>query len=135
MIGFDSLIAQERPVRQLKSALVGKRLPNAFLFYGDPGVGKKSAARAVAMACNCSELVANLGHVAKGTRKEPLFCQPCGECRSCKKIISGSHPDIYLVEPSGNHIRIDQIRSLCARIALKPNEALVRVVLSRLRIA
>lgn len=129
VIGFDSLIAQDRPVHQLKSALVSKRIPNAFLFYGDQGVGKKSAARAVAMACNCGEIAANRDRAAKGALAQPLFGRPCGKCRSCRKIISGNHPDIYLIEPSGNYIRIEQIRSLCAHLALKPNEALVRVVI------
>lgn len=127
VIGFDSLIAQERPVSQLKSALTGGRIPNAFLFYGDEGVGKKTAARALAMACNCIELVADRDSAPQDISARLQSCEPCGKCRACRKIISGNHPDIYFVEPSGNNIRIEQIRSLCARLALKPNEALVRV--------
>lgn len=127
VIRFDTLIAQERPVAQLKSSLTDGRIPNAFIFYGDEGVGKKSAARAFAMACNCKKRPANRGVAAHDTFARSWSCEPCGQCRSCKKIISGNHPDMYLIEPSGDHIRIEQIRTLCSRLAIKPNEARVRV--------
>lgn len=127
VIGFDSLIAQERPVGQLKSALTEGRIPNAFIFYGDEGVGKKTAARALAMTLNCDGRLADRGSSVHDTSARLLSCEPCGQCRACKKIMSGNHPDMYLVEPSGDQIRIDQIRTLCSRLALKPNEARVRV--------
>jgi DNA polymerase-3 subunit delta' len=53
--GFDSIIDQERPIRILTSLLVNGTLPHALLFTGIEGVGKKTAAVALAMACNCTD--------------------------------------------------------------------------------
>ncbi len=53
----------------------------------------------------------------------------CGGCKPCKKIESGNHPDVIVMEPSGAFIRIHQIRSLNALLNLKPYEAKMRVIL------
>jgi peptide/nickel transport system substrate-binding protein len=55
--------------------------------------------------------------------------QPCGSCNSCRKIASNNHPDIIRLKPSGPFIKIDQIRTLCQTLAMKPYEAAVRVVI------
>lgn len=41
--------------------------------------------------------------------------------------MAGNHPDFHLVEPSGKMIKVDQIRALCRKLALKPYEAATRV--------
>jgi DNA polymerase-3 subunit delta' len=48
---------------------------------------------------------------------------PCGKCPSCKKILSCNHPDIISISSAGPIIKVDQVRALCARLALKPYEA------------
>jgi DNA polymerase-3 subunit delta' len=73
------------------------------------------------MACNCA------GEISNTTRQEPNI--PCGLCKPCLKIEAGNHPDIIRVKPSGPFIKIDQIRSLCQTLALKPYEAKRRVVI------
>jgi DNA polymerase-3 subunit delta' len=55
--------------------------------------------------------------------------EPCLSCRSCKKIQTGNHPDIIQIEPSGTFIKVDQIRSLCRMLSLRPYEARQRVVI------
>jgi DNA polymerase III subunit delta' len=127
--GFDELVDQERPVRLIKAAIKNGHIPNAFLFTGLNGIGKKSAALSFAMACNC--LVFN--QVQAGSSQinstHSLSQVPCGSCGSCKKIISGSHPDIHIVRPEGSVIKVEQIRALCQRLSLKPNEASIRLAL------
>lgn len=44
-------------------------------------------------------------------------------------MISGNHPDVIHIAPSGSYIKIDQIRLLIDTLSLKPYEALCRVVL------
>jgi DNA polymerase-3 subunit delta' len=78
-------------------------------------VGKQTAAMAMAMACNCMAI-------------KPKH-NPCGCCKSCRKIESDNHPDIILLKPSGPFIRIGQIRDLCGTLAMKPYEARLRVVI------
>jgi DNA polymerase-3 subunit delta' len=119
--GFESIIDQERPVRILTTFLQNGTIPHALLFTGIEGVGRESTATAFAMACNCT------GESANTTRQEADI--PCGICKPCRKIKAGSHPDIIRVKPSGPFIKIDQIRSLCQTLAMKPYEAQRRVVI------
>ena len=126
--GFASLIDQDRPVRLLTAVLSSGNLPHAFLFTGLEGIGKKTAAMAFAMACNCLELKL-FSDQTSGRGFPPIVIEPCGHCRSCKKIISGHHPDIIFIEPAGDMIKVDQIRALCDRLTLKPYEASKRVAI------
>ncbi len=111
------------------AALKKGQLPHAFLFSGDEGVGKKSAAGIFAMACNCAGNQAPVRRTDDDQRPSEIRNEvPCGICRPCKKITSGNHPDYHIIRPSGAFIQIDQIRTLCRTLALKPYEATVRVV-------
>ncbi len=90
----------------------------------------------MAMACNCA---ANReGSDAERADSRPpdlsngnrsFTSQPCGSCKSCRKIESHNHPDIIRLKPSGPIIKIDQIRTLCRTLAMKPYEAAMRVVI------
>jgi DNA polymerase-3 subunit delta' len=100
-----------------------------LLFTGIEGVGKRTAALAFAMALNCSNRKKRLpvaDTTDGGAAHENMShetASACGRCRSCRKIVSGNHPDIIRVQPAGAFIRIDQIRELCRVLAMKPYEA------------
>ena len=129
---FDSITDQKRPVRILAAFLKKRNIPHALLFTGIEGVGKKDAATAFAMACNCTgEKRRRSESIDNATIKNdlPAAVNPCGYCRSCRKIESGNHPDIIRIKPSGASIKIDQIRGFCDTLAMKPYEARVRVVI------
>ena len=117
MPGFDAIIDQERSIRILTSLLTSRSIPHGLLFTGIEGVGKRTAATAFAMACNCT-----------GKRAEERG-EACGECPACRKIASDRHPDVLRVSPAGLQIKIDQIRTLCQALAMKPYEARVRVAI------
>lgn len=129
MSGFTSLVDQNRPARLLRSALSSGNIPHAFLFTGIEGIGKKTAAMAFAAACNCSGLKKSPVRQPEINAPDSDGPDPCGQCLTCKKIISGNHPDIILVEPAGAIIKIDQVRALCTRLVLKPYEARKRFVI------
>ncbi|MDY6790393.1 MAG: DNA polymerase III subunit delta' [Thermodesulfobacteriota bacterium] len=119
-------------MRILAAFLQKRSIPHALLFTGIDGVGKKDAATAFAMACNCiGEKTEPSELIDPSTAKTnlPIAVNPCGHCRSCRKIESGNHPDIIRIKPSGAFIKIDQIRGLCDILAMKPYEAKVRVVI------
>jgi DNA polymerase-3 subunit delta' len=127
--GFGSIIDQERPLRILTTILRGGNIPHALLFTGIEGVGKHTAAITFAMALNCTA-PAKIGKSAAQDEKEISTPNgPCAGCRPCKKIQTGSHPDIIPIKPQGQFIRIDQIRDLCRILSLKPYEARRRVVI------
>lgn len=107
-----------------------------MLFTGIEGIGKTTVARMFAMACNCVgkavPVAPDAGNVSKTLSVSlslPLPLGACGRCRSCRKILAGSHPDVIRVEPSGQFIRIAQIRELLSTLAMKPYEAKLRVVI------
>jgi len=125
---FESIIDQEQPIRLLKNILLNNTIPSALLFTGTDGIGKSTAALVFAMACNCegSGTTPNNGHFSDDYL--PVV-DPCGCCRSCMKIRSGNHPDIIRVEPSGDFIKIKQIRDICDTLSLKPYEARLRIII------
>ncbi len=137
MPGFEAIIGQDRPIRILTTFLQNGTVPHALLFTGIEGVGKQSTAVTFAMACNCtgdnseykSEGENNRAADCHSTTNRPRIINPCGNCKSCRKIESENHPDIIRLKPSGVFIKIDQIRALCQTLAMKPYEASMRVVL------
>ena len=133
MSGFDSIVDQEQPVRIIKSFLKNGAVPHALMFRGIEGVGKKDAAVAFAMACNCRGPHGRPSPEGDSgvpeNRHRPPVCEPCGQCTSCRKILSGNHPDILHIKPIRSTIKIDQIRALRHTLALKPLEARWRVVI------
>ena len=98
---FDNLPEQAEAKRLLRAALADESPAHAYLFYGPHGVGKRAAALAFA-----GSLIGDAGRVARG-----------------------SHPDVYLVEPLGDQIRIDDIRTLRRDLHMRPFEADRRVYL------
>lgn len=87
---------QPRVMRLLHNSIEKKRLSHAYLFEGKKGTGKLDAALLLAKSFFCLEA---------GT-------EPCGECRNCKRIASGNHPDLHVVQPDGLSIKKAQIQSL-----------------------
>ena len=86
------------------------RTPQSLLITGLPGVGKSTLARFFTQGLNC------LGET-----------KPCGECLSCRKIISGNHPDVRIFDEENEPLKIDQIRELQRELALSPHESRYRV--------
>ena len=132
MYRFASIIDQNRPVSILTALLNKKTIPHALLFTGIEGIGKKSAAVTFAMAANCTVRGSQGSPVNATDPAEadwPDTFDPCCQCRACRKIISGIHPDIIHIKPTGKTIRIAQIRNLCDTLAMRPYEANLRVVI------
>ena len=61
-----------------------------------------------------------------------LLCpgeDPARRCDSCRRVLSGIHPDVLVVEPQGVQIRIDSVREAVTFGAGKPYEARRRVAI------
>jgi len=113
-LSFAGIIGQDKAKKLLRRAVEQGRLSHAFLFKGPMGVGKKTFARTFAAALNCQRLGG---------------FEPCGQCPSCRKFRSGSHPDFIVIEPEGAAIKINQVRELKKTLAFPPLEAKIRVAL------
>jgi DNA polymerase-3 subunit delta' len=120
--GFEELLGQDRPARLLASAVKSGNLPCAYLFTGPDGVGKTRAARTLAMALNCQRR-------GKADNGQQAPTNPCGSCRPCRKILSANHPDVHRLSPSGSFIRVNQVRDLSLKLALRSNEAETRLAI------
>jgi len=112
-MAFSEVIGHQRPLQILRRVIDTGRVHHAYLFTGMEGIGKRLAALNMAKALNC---VNQAG-------------EACDHCRSCQLIAKGMHPDIILIEPTGESIKIEQIRELERSIAFKPYEARWRVIL------
>jgi len=110
---FSTIKGQERPIAMLKSAIRNGTVAHAYLFSGIPGIGKKTTALAMAKALNCE------------THHDD-FCNRCG---SCQKIERHTHPDVFSLEPEGDYIKIDQIRTMQEKSKYTPYEGKHKVVI------
>ena len=94
---WSELLGQPEAVEQLRQAVFAKDsgLQHAWLITGPPGSGRSNAATAFAAA---------------------LLCESggCGECKSCRMVTSGSHPDVKVLATEKVIISIDEIRDLVA---------------------
>ena len=48
--------------------------------------------------------------------------RPCDACPSCKKSLSGIHPDVHSLAPEKNSIRVDAVRELNAALGMAAYE-------------
>ena len=113
-MSFTEIEGHERPVTILKRALANKTLAHAYLFSGDEGIGKKMTALALSAAANCGNAGPDGG---------------CGVCPSCRKVASLGHPDVHLLAPDGDEIKIDQVRQMQADLSLKPFEGAKKILI------
>jgi len=92
---------EQAEARRLLDAALSEGPAHAYLFHGPPGVGKRGAALGFA-----GELLGDPGRVERR-----------------------AHPDLYVLEPLGDQIRIDAIRELRHDLHMRPFEADRRVYL------
>jgi len=118
---FASFPEQAEAKRLLRAALA-EGPAHAYLFHGPPGVGKRAAAVAFA-----AQLIGGSEPVARAKPERP----PGGVAESTPydRVRRGTHPDVYVLEPVGDQIRIDDIRTLRRDLHMRPFEAQRRVYL------
>jgi DNA polymerase III subunit delta' len=122
---------QARAVGALRAALRQGAVPHACLFSGPAGVGKELAAIGLAQALLCT--------VAPG--------EGCGQCSTCSRVQRFAHPDVLWLMPEeeqvrrrlagrsdfahvpSRDVRVEQVRRLQERLALRGLESSRKVVL------
>ncbi|HMH40610.1 MAG TPA: hypothetical protein VK532_05390 [Gaiellaceae bacterium] len=121
MNAFESFPEQAEAKRLLRAALADEGPAHAYLFHGPSGVGKRAAAIAFA-----GELIATSPR-AKPASSPDAAAKSAASDRG--RVERGAHPDVYLIEPIGDQIRIDDIRELRRDLHMRPFEADRRVYL------
>lgn len=123
---FEGLIGNEELKQKLARLYDAGRIPQALLFAGREGIGKKQFATRLAAAFVCE--------TANG----------CGTCRSCKRaletdvpkaddkdaflrVVFSGHPDVGSVLPYKRNVLIDAIRALDKEAHFRPYESAKRI--------
>jgi DNA polymerase-3 subunit delta' len=92
-------VPEQAEAKRLLEAGLAEGPAHAYLLHGPPGVGKRAAAFAFASALLGDE----------------------------RRVESRTHPDLYILEPLGEMIRIDEVRALRHDLHMRPFEADRRV--------
>lgn len=87
---FADTIGHQGLIRILKRAVFTGRIPNAYLFVGQPNVGKRTVALQLAKALNC-ERNADFASVEA--------VESCDECDNCRAFDQEHHPDLMVLRP------------------------------------
>ncbi|MBA4495278.1 DNA polymerase III subunit delta' [Paenactinomyces guangxiensis] len=112
-MSFGQIESQPQAIHFLQMALAEDKIAHAYCFYGPGGSDKKQAALELAKALNCE------------TKKNDA----CDQCRSCRQIEHGNHPDVITIVPDGAFIKIDQVRSLQQHFRYSAPQKVTRVVI------
>ena len=83
---FSNLIINNKIWKNLSNSFKKNKIPNAFIFSGDEGVGKEGHALEFSALLNCRRI------------EDGQFA--CGDCRSCVKFKTLKHEEIHFIHPS-----------------------------------
>ena len=110
---FEDVIGHEEIISHMKAAVKSGRISHAYILTGPEGCGKNTLANLFAMTIMCE---------GEGDK-------PCGQCRACKKIMSGNHPDlIYVRHAKDGVLSVGEARDQIAKTAeIKPYESSKKV--------
>lgn len=106
-MGFETLLGNERLKDNLARSLRRGHISHFYLISGPAGSGRHTLAKLLAAAILCREPDA-----------------PCLQCRVCRKVLDGNHPDFITVDdPEKKTVPVDLIRQARADIFVRPNES------------
>ncbi len=107
----------------LTAAHAAGRTPHAVLIQAPQGTGGGSLAIWAAQLVLCTARPAGPPPSSRGG--------PCGVCPGCRRAAEGGHPDLLIARPieDSQQIRIEQIRELCAELALTSHQGGYRVAI------
>lgn len=106
-MGFDGLYGNDALKTRLSASLSKGQLSHCYLITGPAGSGKRTLARLLCAALECT------GAADK----------PCGQCRACKKVLGDNHPDILTLDDTEHkEIPVKLVRAACAELSVRPNE-------------
>jgi DNA polymerase-3 subunit delta' len=112
-MSFKDVMGHEKPIQFLQRAIAQEKVVHSYLFLGNEGIGKSLVALQFAKALNCLE----------GENR----VDGCDRCVSCKKIDHLLHPDVSLIKPEGQTLKVEQVREMQKALAYRPYEGRRRV--------
>ena len=110
---FPGFFGNDGLKQRLSHALSGGGFSHFYLLVGPEGSGKKTLARCLAAAMECT---------GSGDK-------PCGVCSNCHKILDASHPDVITVDSDKATVPISVIRDMQTDAYIRPNEGKKKIYL------
>ena len=103
-MSWSEIYGHHWPKDFFQKVLRTRRVAHAYLFSGPPRVGKRTFALELAKTLCCLT---------------PHDGESCGQCKSCRLFATQSHPDLVMLSPSSDTIKIDQVREFTRNLNLK----------------
>jgi DNA polymerase-3 subunit delta' len=124
---WDALQGHTTQIEMFRRAIQRSRTAHAYLLLGPEGIGKRRFAETLAQCLFCERIP-----------DERL--DACGECRACRQMLAGTHPDLLQVAcpPGKRELSIELIagskenrgrEGLCHDLSLRPMSASRRVAI------
>ena len=112
-MGFDALLGNETIKQRLESSFANGKASHCYLITGASGSGKHTLSRLLSAAMQCTQP-----------------SKPCCQCRQCRKVLDGAHPDVITVDDEDKvNIPIKLIREACSDLYIRPNEGQRKIYL------
>jgi DNA polymerase III subunit delta' len=123
------IVGHDRAVDLLRRSIRHRRIGHAYLISGPLGVGKRTLAVRLAQALNCERFGPAVEASPKFAGETPEGEPPCGNCRRCRLIEAGSHPEVRVVGVQAPHrvIRVADVESIQADAALRAADVFRKV--------
>ncbi len=108
---FDRILGQPKVRDFLRAAIASGNVGQSYLFTGQAGSNKTTAAYAFAQAILCAH-------------------GGCGDCETCERILRRRHPDVRYFEPGGvDGYLAEQVREIVGDVNMAPVQAKRKVYL------
>ena len=115
-MNWNEIIGHKNKISNIRDMIKSQQFPNAVIFFGAEGIGKRKIAETAAAALLCENDDA-----------------PCGHCKSCQLFLANTHPDYHYIEPDRSKanpmIKIEQIRNMQRDVSLMPVVSKRRIVI------
>jgi DNA polymerase-3 subunit delta' len=129
-MAIRDIVGHDRVLEILRGSIAKNRIPHAYLFRGEDGIGKKLVAMNFTKMLNC-RYNRSTSRVMEGeSYTKPLPASPvayheidcCETCPSCIKIDKATHPDVFFIAPEEGQIKVGAIRNLEESLSYKAYE-------------
>ncbi len=99
---IEALVGHRLQRDRLDQILNSGRVPQSLIFTGVSGIGKKAMALSFAQKLLCENTL-----------------KACGECGACLRVSNEQNEALFIVEPKGASIKMDQAREVLQFLSLR----------------
>ena len=126
---MNGLVGNKQVSETLRRLIAAGRVPNALLFTGPDGVGKKLFALELArtLVCTGSKVHDACGHCSACSRVGEFAIPTFEKGEDSDHVFFSQHPDVGIVVPFRRNLRVGAIRELEREAHFLPYEAGARI--------